>query len=509
MVIPRFSLCPLASGSLSQLPAKFLHAGLRKPYADVMAKEANASLDAFDRGTLQKDLPGISVALDRSAMSRWFQAELIGLDGSNQLQRCSLVSAILLEGCAVLRYELELIDAVGRSTSTLVTGRVFPDASRAEAYAAERLIGLAAQVVGRVEVKPLTTPLAVVAELGMALYAYPIDGELPTLAAATDESIAGLAIEQLLRANGLPDVDIQGCRAEPIHYNRRHRCMLRYGLDLVGGKSFAVYGKVTSDDSGASIPRIVEALTTTFTGAGVALPECLGWHEELQLVAFTEIPGAPRVAQLLKARLRGDQSEGAVTLEDAVDMCGRIAAALHTSGLSLGDARPLETELARLRANLSPIRRLSPALGKQLGNLLEVVERRAASIPATGLCQCHGDFSYTQLIFDGPRAGLVDFDNFCRAEPALDLGQFLAYLRYAGIKARGGSSAAELRGPSEDLAQRFATSYVSAGGRPEALDRVELYEATNLVRMAEHAWQNLKSRRLNQIVALLEERLMA
>ena len=129
-----------------------------------MAKDANASLDAFDRGTLQKDLPGIAIALDRSAMSRWFQTELIGLDGSHRLQRCSLVSAILLEGCAVLRYELELIDAVGRSTSTLVTVRVFPDASRAEAYAAERLIGLAAQVVGRVEVKPLTTPLAVVAE---------------------------------------------------------------------------------------------------------------------------------------------------------------------------------------------------------------------------------------------------------------------------------------------------------------------------------------------------------
>jgi len=50
---------------------------------------------------------------------------------------------------------------------------------------------------------------------------------------------------------------------------------------------------------------------------------------------------------------------------------------------------------------------------------------------------------------------------------------------------------------------------VAAGGHPQALDRVDLYEATNLVRMAEHAWQNLKSRRLDQIVALLKERLAA
>jgi hypothetical protein len=475
---------------------------------DAMTKDANASLDALDPGALERELPGITTALDRSSMSGYIQAALIGLHGPYQLRRCSLVSAILLDDCAVLRYELGLTDSAGRSTAVLVTGRVFPDAARAEAYAIQRLSPLAAQVRGRAEVAPLATPVAVVRELGMALYAYPIDGELPTLAAATDASVAGPAIEQLLSANGRPGLSIQGCRAEPIHYNRRHRCMLRYHLDLVGEPGVAVYGKVTSDDSGKRIPRIVEELATTFSGAGVAVPECLGWREDLQLVAFTEIPGVPRVAQLLKARLRGETPKEETGLEDAVDVCGRIAAALHTSGLTLGQTRPMETELARLRANLKPMLRLSAVLGKQLSDWLDVIERRAASIPAADLCQCHGDFSYTQLIFDGSDAGLVDFDNFCRAEPALDLGQFLAYLRYAGTKARGDSSSEHGR-LTEDLAARFASSYVSAGGAPEALDRVSLYEATNLVRMAEHAWQNLKSRRLNQIVSLLGERLAA
>jgi hypothetical protein len=284
--------------------------------------------------------------------------------------------------------------------------------------------------------------------------------------------------------------------------------MMRYHLDLAGERSLAVYGKVANDGSGARIPGVVEALSGTFAGAGVALPDCLGWHEDLQLVAFTEIPGVPRVAQLLKARLRGDEVDEDVTLEDAVGVCGRIAAALHTSGLRLGVPRPLESEVARLRANLAPIQRLSPEVGRQLGEWLEVVERRASTIPALNLCQCHGDFSYTQLIFDGPHAGLVDFDNFCQAEPALDLGQFLAYLRYASIKARS-TSAAERAGLSEDLAGRFTTSYVAAGGQPAALERVGLYEAINLFRMAEHAWQNLKSRRLEGILTVLGERMAA
>jgi aminoglycoside phosphotransferase (APT) family kinase protein len=267
-----------------------------------------------------------------------------------------------------------------------------------------------------------------------------------------------------------------------------------------------LYGKVTGDGSGANIPPIVQALGATLARAGVAVPECLGFREDLQLTVFTEIPGVPRVAQLLKARLGGEPETEELTIERAADICGQIAAALHTSGLRLGQPRPLEVELTRLRANLPPIQRLSPQLGERLRRWLDVAETRAAASPGLPHCQCHGDFSYTQLIFEGPRAGLVDFDNFCLAEPALDLGQFLAYLRYAGFKARG-TSPTERGGLTERLAERFTTSYTAAGGAAETLERVDVYEAVNLVRMAQHAWQNLKGRRLDHIVTVLGDRL--
>jgi hypothetical protein len=88
----------------------------------------------------------------------------------------------------------------------------------------------------------------------------------------------------------------------------------------------------------------------------------------------------------------------------------------------------------------------------------------------------------------------------------LDLGQFLAYLRYAGFKAAG-TSATERAGLSERLAERFTAAYTAAGGPAEALERLDVYEAVNLVRMAQHAWQNLKARRLEHIVTLLSERM--
>ena len=473
-----------------------------------MAKDANASLEALDAELLAQELPGISVAFDRAAMLDHFQAALIGPRNANRFRHCGLTSAVLLNDSVVLRYTMEVVDPEGKGRSAIVTGRVFGNGGRAVSYAAERLAPLAGQVAGREEIAALTSPVAVLEQLGMAVSAFPIDGELPTLVAATDPNVAGPALGELLFVNGHSDVVIENCRAEPVHYNRRHRCMMRYELDLSARKSLALYGKVAGDDSGARIPELVRALTEPLAGAGVTLPACLGWRQDLQLVAFTEIPGAPRVAQLLKARLRGDDVAGEPSLEDAVETCGRIAATLHTSGLRLGEPRTLESEVARLRDNLSPIQRLSPDLGRQLAQWLDLVERRAAASTALDVCQCHGDFSYTQLIFDGSRPGLVDFDNFCQAEPALDLGQFLAYLRYAGIKARG-QSRAERAGLSSELAARFADSYVMAGGSAAALERVDLYEAINLTRMAEHAWQNLKSRRLEGIVTLLGERMDA
>jgi hypothetical protein len=479
--------------------------GFRK---GVMAKEANASLEALDAELLAQELPGIGIAFDRAAMLDHFQAALIGPPNSNRFRRCGLTSAVLLNDSVVLRYTMEVVDPEGKSRSAIITGRVFGTSGRAASYAEERLAPLARQMVGREETAALTSPVAVLEQLGMAAYAFPIDGELPTLVAATDSSVAGPALGELLFVNGRSDVVIENCRAEPIHYNRRHRCMMRYELDLSGGEHMALYGKVAADASGARIPDLVAALTEPLAGAGVTIPECLGWRQDLQLVTFTEIPGVPRVAQLLKARLRGDDAVEEPSLEDAVETCGRIAATLHTSGLRLGEPRTLESEVVRLRENLSPIQRLSADLGRQLEEWLDLVEQRAAASPALDLCQCHGDFSYTQLIFDGSRPGLVDFDNFCQAEPALDLGQFLAYLRYAGIKARG-NSRAERAGLSRDLAGRFADAYVTAGGPAAALERVDLYEAINLTRMAEHAWQNLKSRRLEGIVMLLGERMAA
>src|SRR5262249_39746548 len=147
----------------------------------------------------------------------------------------------------------------------------------------------------------------------------------------------------------------------------------------------------------------------------------------------------------------------------------------------------------------------------QLYTWLDRIDLYAEESDALASCFSHGDFTYTQLIFDATTAGLVDFDTVCQAEPALDLGQFLAYLRVAALKARksGGGAATDIAG---QLAERFLRAYIAAAGEriedEERLRvRISIYQIVSLLRMALHSWQKLKGARIENVIAVIEEQI--
>jgi thiamine kinase-like enzyme len=312
-------------------------------------------------------------------------------------------------------------------------------------------------------------------------------------------------------------IALRDCRVELAHYGRQHRCTLRYVLEGVGRDGAparrVVYGKVASDGSGERTQPIIAALrawqSAAPTASQINIPRTLGFRPDLQLLLLEAIPGKPQVAQLLKARLAGKETSASLTLEDAIDACARIAAGIHSSNIALGHRRTLESELDWLGRSTRALRRVSPELGAQLQRLLDAAEARARATAPLSPCFSHGDFTYTQLVFDGAQSGLVDFDTVCQAEPALDLGQFLAYQRLAILKDQRSDRplpAAEAMG----LTSRFLDTYIDtlAGSREDVAAlraRVQLYETLMLLRLAIHSWQKLKVSRLAHALTLLEE----
>jgi thiamine kinase-like enzyme len=225
------------------------------------------------------------------------------------------------------------------------------------------------------------------------------------------------------------------------------------------------------------------------------------------------LPGRPQVARLLKARLAGENPTlpEPLTLEESIKTCGRIAAALHGTGIKLGRRRTFEDEIRWLDHEFRSIQEVIPELGSRLLSCLGEVTSFASNLQSQPLCFSHGDFTYTQLVFDGDEIGLVDFDTVCQSEPALDVGQFLAYQRLA-IRKDGRPDAPLPPEMIERLCGLFLDTYIETSGsriEDEQLlrSRVAVYELISLLRLAIHSWQKLKGNRLYHSMNLVEERL--
>jgi hypothetical protein len=240
------------------------------------------------------------------------------------------------------------------------------------------------------------------------------------------------------------------------------------------------------------------------------IPRPLGRLPELQLSLLEALPGDARIGPALEARLRGDPPPDPPLLEEMVATCGHVAAAVHASGVTTGPVRTLEDELAGLLPEIELARRFVPSLGARAQAWLDLIAALASQSEPLRRCLVHGDFKHEQLLFDGASSGLVDFDAICQAEPALDLGKFLAHLRTEAQRIQERASVSSSLG--EELAEQLLRAYLSAAGEhvqdePRLRARTAVYEAIALLRLLVRSQLDLDDARVRMTADILEGRL--
>ncbi len=476
--------------------------------SSVGSRKLPSDVDPLASAALHHALPGLRQALDADFTRVRLNALLFGSDGTHVVVGCRPGKAMFLgsEGCT-LRYQLRIRETrSGRPWECLVLGRLFGDTAAAAAY--ERTLDpLVARLDGRPDAAPFARLAGRLDGLDLVVHPFPIDGGLPTLVDATDPA----------RIRRVLDERARGCRVELVRYGRRDRCVLRYELDRRGpGRDVprrVLYGKVYGDDRGERVAPVLDALRASMSALPrrdrVALPAVVAYRPELRLLLLDAVAGSPLLAESLRAQLSGGPlpSAARLALEKRVEGAARVAAMLHDVLVPSVRTRTVEDELLDLRNQLTDVAPFSPELALRLDALLDAVEAAAARTEPTPVCLNHGDFTFSQLLFDGPAVGLVDFDSICLAEPALDLGQFLAYLRLDVAKTEPSGAVGETLAGA--LSSRFLASYAST--RPPRVPespfraRVAVYEVISLVRLTLHAWQKLKGARLRAALQVLEE----
>ena len=264
------------------------------------------------------------------------------------------------------------------------------------------------------------------------------DPELPSVAPALDPATAERELgERLTRVLGDGRLRLRAIRVT--RHKPGRRCMIEYDLAIrrTAGEEeelLTAIGKIRVRRFGKSGYRLLDALWHAGFDAdsadGVSVPEPLGTVSPFRMWLQRKVPG--RLATGLVASPEGE----------AIGC--RIAEAahkLHCAGVPPERRHTMDDEVRILNEALARAAAAEPGLAERIERLADACARIGAAAPRADPRGVHRDFYADQVIVDGGRLHLIDFDLYCEGDPALDIGNFLGHVTEQSLRTTGDPAA--------------------------------------------------------------------
>ena len=356
-------------------------------------------------------------------------------------------------------------------------------------------------------------------EFNLALETEPPEKELPGLAQLIDADQSRLLMERVLREVGrlAADHTITACTPRILSYKPGSRCTIRYELEYASSTDpsprspKSVIGKVYR--KGSKAQNAYEGMLTLWhsplaDGSAVTIAEPIACLPDQKLMLQATIPGELSLEDLLKSLIdRPDQVEEEKLYRYLRKTAAGLAA-FHQSGASYGEHVELGERFVDIHKLIHRLTVLLPELGKAILPLLERLENLAALYPEESVVPTHGTFNPEQVLIDGELIGFIDFDDYCMAEPALDVGLFRAAIKDTGMNAPFSSST-----PSQaerlarlilldEIGDVFLREYETHAAISR--HRVALWEAVDYLRNCLHYWIKVKPAEPDNALLILE-----
>lgn len=337
--------------------------------------------------------------------------------------------------------------------------------------------------------------------LGMQVYSFEQDPALPGLATALDPERMRQALFEAIPEFRDGNTILLRVRARPLRYRPGKRCTLRFDLwtrDTRMGDygRRTLYGKAYHKrDKAASVYAEMNMLADSeaVRSGRVVLAPALAFMPDLQIVVQAPVEGLP--LELYMEGLQGSVTAGDRRGWDGVISSAAALAAVHTAGLTTDRERPIAAEVKRFGKRAAQAAAVDPAIG---GRMVEL----AAALPAgldklaewnERITLVHGDCKHSQCMLTAEGVAILDWDHCGMADPATDIGTYLATLRQMGIhqalKSRGSDASAARTRWLRTLEDQFLDAYVEASGFGDSFrPRARWYEAVALMRKALRAF---------------------
>jgi hypothetical protein len=309
--------------------------------------------------------------------------------------------------------------------------------------------------------------------------------------------------------------------ASPIRYKPGSRCVLRYTLELAGGGTVTVFGKLLAVPMQAvaadAITRRLHAEQAEGDEPPV-VPRPLGAVERVGLAltaAGAEGDGVtgpllPGIRVLLPRRHGDAATIPVLALVAAAEAISR----LHSSSVMLregiGVVRTAAREADRARDRAATLAGFVPALAPRITAVTARLTARMQEQECESPVPSHGGFKPSQLVYCAAGGVMItDLDGLCLADPALDLGYFLAHLRPLSIWSERPWVETWFAFAARTFLDAYARSMLRRGVPPASvgatLERVPLYEGALLLTIAARRPRRLNAPRPAELAAMLDD----
>jgi hypothetical protein len=327
-------------------------------------------------------------------------------------------------------------------------------------------------------------------------------------------------------------------QAVPVRYKPASRCVIRYDLVLVHAqdpnttRKLSIFGKVYADPAQArtvqGLTRLLYAEQVALQGTSVAgftqqtpfLPRTLSFIETLGFVLTEAVrpvtPGGrlrtgTSVLQPQMIQERGGKTASSQPPSRELKLAALALARLHTSQVSPDQRtlRPGSKEAKRARERAALLTGYYPALAADIQDLVQALAQRLETLRPATYRPAHGGFKASQLLYLDETISVVDFDGFCLADPALDVGYFLAYLRPSGLWYGRKGSRAWFEAAANVFTSTYANALQELGVSPDEtvgiLQRSHTYSAALLFKIATRRVNRLNSPRPQELAGILRD----
>lgn len=272
-----------------------------------------------------------------------------------------------------------------------------------------------------------------------------------------------------------------------LKYKPGRRCVLAY--TLVGQtwregaqRQHQVIGKVYRDERGERLFRLQQALWHDGFGPHapdrIHVPRALAYVPEMRMVVQERAAGATLNALVTAPGLRTRIVRSAEGLAKLHNLPTPLPGFPSKDGEPFGHYL-LADELANLDRFMHELAQVRPHSAAAVSGLRDALRAWGQRLPAPeAVTPIHRDFYYSQVLFDGPRLVLIDFDLFALGDPAIDVANFIAHLHFLGLDRLG----------HLDALAAEASAFMEAYARYRPVDaaflhRVAFYRAATFFRL--------------------------